>query len=382
MTANRVLSRLHQQRNQLIESIYQSAVQPKHWHHFMGSLINTLDGRSARLLFMNPVADQVRASFKVNIDDGFHQQYIDYYVNACPWRPELAGKPKGRMYSTFLDFSCSQKQFHGTEFYHDWARLQGIEHGICGTVTQDRQTTVQFLVQRTAEAGYFTHEETDFVNRQLLPHMRAALTLAEQLEVNQQRTEAIVQASNFSPMPFALLDRQLKISYLSATAQEILRRHDLKIQSDQLVCRQPHEHEQLRQLLRKTLNGMRNQWREVGGQMAVSSGQGILELMCFPLHPILEDHNFWKQGFVVLFLNEQRRRLSLNKLWVQEKFKITHAEISLVEALINGLSLQEFADSKSTSIHTVRSQCKSVLRKTDCPRQAALIRVMLPYLAM
>ena len=382
MSVSNVLSCLHNQQNQLIESLYQSAVEPEYWNHFMQNLITALDARSARLLFMNQTADKVHTSLKVNIDDSFHQQYVDYYVNACPWRPELASKPAGRMYSTFLDFSCSQKKYRGTEFYNDWARLQGIEHGICGTVIQDGQATVQFLVQRTTGPGHFTYGETGFVNQNLLPHMRAAITLARQLQLKLQCSEAIEQARNHSPMPFVLLDQRLRVIYFSEASQDLLLKYGVRIQADRLVCDQPEAHDLLQHVMRKTLNGMKAQWQEVGGQTVVRNERGTLELMCLPLHPIVGEYSFWKQGMAVVFLNEQQSWMSLNRLWVQEKFNLTHTEFNLVEALINGVSLQAFADGQGSSIHTVRSQCKSVLRKTDCSRQAALMRVMLPYLSM
>lgn len=379
---NKVLSRLHRRENQLIESIYQCAAEPAHWHHFMGSLVDSMDARSARMLFMNTAADRVHDSLTFNIDEAFHQQYTRYYVNACPWRPELAFKPKGRLYSTHLDFTCDQKQFRRTEFYGDWAHPQGIEHGICGTVTADRHATVQFLVQRTREPGHFTQAETEFVNRRLLPHMRAALKLMEELEAQRARTAAAAQAGTRSPMPFILLDQRAQVSHLSDSAHSILLKHGLSIQSGRLVCRHADDHERLQKLVRKTLDSLRGEWREAGGRLTLKSGHGALEVMCLPLHPGLRERHFWEREFAALFLNEPERRLALNKAWVQEKFQFTDAEFSLAEALVNGCSLQEFAEQQGTSIYTVRTQCKTVLRKAGCPRQPALNRILLPYLAI
>lgn len=58
---------------------------------------------------------------------------------------------------------------------------------------------------------------------------------------------------------------------------------------------------------------------------------------------------------------------------------ITAAEARLVEQLVGGLSVSEAADLLGISVHTARSQLKSVFGRTGIRRQADLIRHVLTH---
>jgi DNA-binding CsgD family transcriptional regulator len=57
-------------------------------------------------------------------------------------------------------------------------------------------------------------------------------------------------------------------------------------------------------------------------------------------------------------------------------FGLTRSEAKLASALVDGMSLDEFAERKSVSTNTVRSQLKSIMRKTETNRQGELISVL------
>lgn len=57
-------------------------------------------------------------------------------------------------------------------------------------------------------------------------------------------------------------------------------------------------------------------------------------------------------------------------------FHLTQAETSLVEALVQGLSTSEYAEQRQRSVHTVRTQLKSVLAKTGAGSQNTLIKLV------
>ena len=63
-------------------------------------------------------------------------------------------------------------------------------------------------------------------------------------------------------------------------------------------------------------------------------------------------------------------------------YRLTLAEAQLAQSLINGWSLQEFADRQGVSIHTARSQFKSAAAKVGVSRQADFVRVLLTGPAM
>jgi DNA-binding CsgD family transcriptional regulator len=334
------------------------------------------------MLFMNSTADQVFASIMINTDDGYLQQYVDHYVNECPWRTEIATKPKGRIYSSSLDCSCGQKEFHNSLFYQDWARPQEIEHGMGGTIVSSGDTTIQFTIQRSAQPGHFTREETNYLDT-LVPHLRQSLELNQQLEANRLLTQAFSQASQISPLPFVLLDEQIKICHMSTQAEEILSSHPLlSIQKQRIVCSSPSAQNKLQRMLLKSSRAEKEStWSVSGGQLTLSSQAGEeLELLCYPLHEQFSSTQATRQAFTAVFLN-LRGWYRFDRLRLKTAYSLTDAEILVAEALFNGQSLQDYSTLRGTSFHTVRTQCKTLMKKLAISRQAALNPILLPYIS-
>ena len=381
MSSSKVLATLRAQQGSLIESIYQTAIDTSHWQHFMHQVVEAIDGRSSRILFMNRSADKVYASSMVNTDDSYHQQYVDYYVNACPWRSEIASKPKGRMYSSYLDFSCKQKEFHNGHFYHDWAKPQDIEHGMGGTVNCSDDTCIQLLIQRSREPGPFTRDETSFIDT-LIPHIRRSLNLNQQLEANRLLTQAVTQVSQISPLPFVLLDERLQICHMSTQAEGILSNHPLiGIKRQRLACREAAAQQRLQRMLKLTGPNRGNDPGNPGGNLTLSPGsEDQLELLCCPLHENYSSSTSARKAFVAVFLN-LNHWFRFDRPRLKNNYALTETEILLAESLFNGMTLQDCADQRGTSIHTVRTQCKHLLAKLSVPRQVALNRVLIPYIA-
>jgi len=381
MSNTSALQRLRAHQSELLELIFGCTADENNWQVFMRSLTELLDGRSSRLLVLNADADTVISSTKFNIDDSYHQQYVDYYVNACPWRPELKEKPKDRLYSTYLDFSCKQKSYYKTEFYNDWAAPQGIEHGICGTIIADHEYNVQLLVQRTAQPGHFTKEETNFVNG-LVPAMRRSIELQAKLKQLESRVHALSRISSISSLPFILLDHSLKVLQMDQGAEQVIQRHfGLAIAGDRLKCKSTSLNERLQRLLKDCRDSSMGDWKSSGGTLLLQTEhRAHLELQIYPLPQRQELLFAPSTPYVAIFLHDLDQHYSLPHRAMRERFGLTPAENRLAESLVNGMSIQEYAEAHYKSVDTIRTQAKSLMRKTGTNRQASLARTLLPYL--
>jgi DNA-binding CsgD family transcriptional regulator len=378
-----VLKRLQQQHDQLIEAIYHASVEPGKWQTVLAKLVELLDGISARLLFLDGTATAVRASHTVNVDPGYFRRYADYYMNVCPWRPELKHKPQGRLYSTFLDFTNDQNAFHRSEFYNDWARPQGIEHGIGGNVLATPDYTVQLLIQRSAKPGHFTREETVAVNR-LLPHMRQALTLQQRLEEERHFRDSVNQARLKSYLPCIVLNTRLEIVHLDERViSSFAGLQELRIVNDKVVLRDAQLNGQLQRKLKECAAAAQGEWSHTGeGCVRLLAKGAPLELHLYPLHPAHD--GVFKAGnhYVAVYINDPACHYPLNARLVRDGFGLSPAEMRLAEAICNGHSLDEFAAKNGTSLNTVRSQAKQIFAKTGVSRQVELPKCLMPYLVL
>ena len=63
-------------------------------------------------------------------------------------------------------------------------------------------------------------------------------------------------------------------------------------------------------------------------------------------------------------------------------YGLSMAESLLAQALVNGLSVREYAEERDLSVHTVRVQLKSITSKVGVRRQTELVRTILNGPAM
>lgn len=365
---------------ELVESLYLCPGVPDQWSAFLERMVQLTDSRSARLLVLDHASSRVESSIKHNIDDSYHQQYVDYHVNTCPWRPELAQLQPGRLYSTFLDFSCKQDAFYQTEFFNDWAKPQDIHHGVCGTVYQTDEQKIQLLVQRTGGQGHFSHRDTGFFNR-LLPHLRRVIALQRQLEPVQQHSEALGMARDISPLPFVLLDASGQVVHLSPEAEQTVGHHDkLRVHDNRLELQGGQDLQQrFRKCLDTCLDSAAGCWDQAGGWFRVEGESGTpLHLLVMPVHPDVAYRGFsGTRAFAAVFVHDPAARVRLCPDTLKAIFGITPAESRLLQALVQGESLESYAVARARSLHTVKTQLKSLLRKTGTDRQVTLVSLIL-----
>jgi len=368
-----------QPHGRLIENIYSTVTDPDAWSAVLRELIASTNSRSARLLVMDAAATRVVSSLKENLDDNYHQQYTEYYVNACPWRPELQQKPPGRLYSTYLHFSCRQSDFLRSEFYNDWAGPQDIHHGVCGTIFQDSGRTVQLLVQRTGEQGHYTEQDTAFINH-VVPLLQHAFQLSGQVSDRCARAEVVALAAEGETLPYFLLDYSLRVIHCNPGAEELLgvetplTFHNGQIGVSDEVCNQ-----HLQRLLQDCLVAADSRaFHSTGGSLEVPRSNGAgLYLLVRPIHPDIPALTAKPAGYVVVYVYDSEAGIAIDPECLRRLYSLSEAEIRVAMAMLATADPAEVAKRCFISLHTVRSHLKAIFAKTGTKSQADLMKRLL-----
>ncbi len=363
----------------LIESVYSTIIDPGAWQIFLQQLVGATNSRSARMLVMNSGADLVTTSIKVNIDDKYHRQYVDHYVNSCPWRPELSSMTPGRLYSTYLHFSCAQKDFYRTEFFNDWARPQDIHHGMCGTVFCGSEHAVQLLIQRTRDQRYYTEEETSFVN-ELVPHIQNSLQIAGQVHESRAQAEAISIAAGLETIPFLLLNRHLKAVYLSPGVEDFLKDNGVvRLTNDKLKISDSVHNHTLNRLLQECLRSAESRNFNTASKTFTIPGfeKSDLHLLIRPVHPDVPVLISEPSVYVVIYLYDPTARINLSIERLKSLYSLSEAEIRVTMAMVATADSGEAARKCYISMHTLRSHLKSIFSKTNTRNRTELMKRLL-----
>ncbi|MEZ4600095.1 MAG: LuxR family transcriptional regulator [Syntrophotaleaceae bacterium] len=368
-----------ERRIRLIETIYATVADPGAWQAFLQEIIGCTNSRSARMLVLNPQADRVLSSIKQNIDDSFHRQYTEHYVNACPWRPELVRKAPGRLYSTYLHFSCRQPDYLRTEFFNDWAGPQDIHHGVCGTIFKNSHRTVQLLVQRTGGQGHYTEEDTDFING-FVPHLQHAFLLAAQVADQTARSEALAAAAGGESLPFMLLDHTLRPVHCNPGAEELLGSGSaLRLVNGQLQLADGRRNQTLQRLLRECLAAADSRtFDSAGGILEVPRpDRADLQLLIRPIHPDIPILSVRPEGYVAVYVYDPEAKVAIDRTRLSALYGLSGAETRIALAMLDTPEPAEVAKRCFISLHTVRSHLKSIFAKTGTGSQAELMRLLL-----
>ena len=368
-----------QKRARVIENIYSTVADPGGWSAFLTELIACTHSRSARLLVMNAEATRVISSVKQNIDDSYHRQYTDHYVNACPWRPELKQKLPGRLYSTYLHFSCRQSDYVRTEFFNDWAGPQDIHHGVCGTIYQDAGRTVQLLVQRTGGQGYYTEQDTAFING-FVPHLQHSFMLAGQIADRSARAEAVAMAAEGETLPYFLLDFSLRPIYCSPGAEALLGTESALIfENGSLGIADGERNQRLQRLLRECLAAADSRgFHSSGGVLEIPRANGSnLQLLVRPIHPDIPALSAKPAGYVVVYVYDPEAQIVMDPERLRSLYSLSDAETRVALAMLVTPDPGEVAKRCFISLHTVRSHLKAIFAKTGTKGQAELIKRLL-----
>ncbi|ABI57745.1 helix-turn-helix transcriptional regulator [Alkalilimnicola ehrlichii MLHE-1] len=364
----------------LVETLYTAAASSLGWDEFLQAVVRASDSRSARMLILNADADQVTSSIQWQIDPGYHQRYVDYYVNACPWRPELRQKPPGRLYSTYTDFSCPQPDYYRTEFFNDWAGPQDIHHGACGTFYRDGDQTLQLLVQRTRRQGPYLAQDMRLLN-DLIPHLQRAVLIQRQIVACEGLHRSVSAAARLAPLPFVLFNEQGRVVHLEPTAEALID-NDPRLQLHQarltltVPCQGPHLSHLIRQAIRAALG---HTWSAAGGLLRLDAqGKQPLNLLVAPLPPEARPFHLCPYpAHAALFLHDPAQTRQVDQGLLAELHGLTEAEARVAAELVTGASPGQVAELLGVTDHTVRTQLKSVFRKMRVSRQADLVRAVL-----
>ena len=156
----------------------------------------------------------------------------------------------------------------------------------------------------------------------------------------------------------------------NAFTEELLKRHrDFRILSDQIQLADAKEHQQLRWLMRKCA--------EHGEpQHMISRSKTRGDPLFFAVEPLPWEQDDGPYACLVLIRSPSSTG-TLEPKRVAALLGLSQRESELVAALADGRGLEEFALETERSIHTVRTQLKSIYRKTLTQRQSDLVRLVL-----
>ena len=373
---------LQEQLPGLITSIYEAALDTSRWQSFLVRLGLALRS-PASVIWVNDFAqhtvDMTGGSGAFGASTGFAQAQLDsfakHYCQCNVWLQDQSQHLPGCVVNSSRLFPDSQ--LSRTEWYGDWLQPQDLFYSCAAVVENQRDRSFNVTVVRPRAAGAYEPQELQLV-QQLMPHLQTAFAIHRRLHQTQALLSASLSALEDLPLGVLLVGEFSEILHANGRACGLMQRTQLlhRGAANNLQACNPVDDRWLQKALHECVAtglgqacgaGRASRFRGLAGQQ--------MQVMVVPL-PHQSSSYGMHCAAMVLVSDPALSIPSLIQL-LQDLYRLTAAEACLAQSLVNGWSLQEFAERQGLSIHTARSQFKAAAAKVGVGRQADFVRVLL-----
>lgn len=361
-----------EQLSSIIKCIYDAALDINEWSNVIANLTTLFDAHGGILRYINNNPNGQHFGEQVGYDEAYIEKYNDYYHKIDNFNTSLRGW-EGRC------ITVSEYNFHdwfknNDPFYHEFLVPYDVHNMMGANIIENEQGHFVLGLHRSLKSGAFSDTDVSMYNL-LSPHLKKAVEIQNLLYKHQQQCKSGYDAINYLPFGIIFLDCDKKPIWHNRCAAEITSTgRSINITSDKVSCQSANESCKLSRMIDDALR--KDQYH--GGQMVLRDATANSTLFVVPLG--IEHHQYSAiadQARAVIFIGDTSldRKTSLNVL--QMLYALTPAEARLVNGLCEGLTINEMEKEFGLSVNTLRSQLKTIFRKTGTNRQAELVRLVM-----
>ena len=362
--------------NQLVEQIYDAALDPAHWPALLNALAAALGGASTALLVLPPRTGAGSRAFYPGFEQSFvefHKDY-DWYVASSR---ELPADSAALL--VVLD-EHARRRFVASELHRDWSSQDRAE-AADPELPDEEGVRVLFGLSRPRNAPAYGPEQRTLCDR-LLPHLVRAARM-HGLRVTADSVErAALEALRGLPLGVMLLDARGRVLRMNEYAEAVTASRDgLSIRENTPRAAGSQEDRELHSALGRCLEPGGPASGAVTLSISRPSGARSLQLRVTPIAREPAELRFEQEVAAAVFVVDPERDLRVDEEDLQRLYGLTPAEAALAGLLVRGHSLNRASELLRISPNTARDRLKRVFAKSSTHRQADLVRIVLTGLA-
>jgi DNA-binding CsgD family transcriptional regulator len=356
----------------LVEVLYESILDNSRWNEAM-ELCARYAGGIAAVMFtldkhLNTPVFSVQGGEITNPENA--SEYLNHYMSIDPRMTRMmSGSGVGVWQNCHTYFD---KQFvNRNEFYQDFLIPNGGRYTLAAWVDDGPGQHTAIGLQRSADQLQFGEAELMAAQR-FSGHLQRALRLQSHTQQLQAKAEMGARAIDALALAMFIVDDTAAILHLNSVAECLLHNSDsgLICRSGRLSAHHSLNKTQLMALISAASTG----FPATGGAMFLR-GQTKFQLFVMPLPAASPFSKDWQKPLVLILVLEAGMNPSSFQLMGQ-LYGLTTAELRVASALLAGKTPEEYRLEAGVSMSTVRSQLKSLYRKTDTRRQSELVSLL------
>jgi len=364
----------------IVPEIYEATIDPNHWDYVITMIAKLTKSKSACLYYKNKELEIASTIAQFGLPKGERMNFNDQ----CDTLDDMfctkqASKSEEPIFTQFHPGSNGVMQ-DDSRLYVEWMKPNGIYHvgGAQFVDTESHKAGIAIL--RDEKAGVWEEGELRVIN-EILPHLRRALNIHSEFTHLRLKQDALLQGLDRLVIGLILYDHNAQPVYINPTAQAIIDGHPaMQLQDGDLILTNPEDEKNLRKTILDTAAiDPDDSWKQsVAIGITHPDVEAPLPILVTPMHAHLITSDLDYDGAqVAVFLSDPNMQQPISIDNLVSVYSLTPSEAQVAISLANGHSIDDIAESSHHSAHTIRSQLKSVFRKTGVSRQSELIKLLL-----
>ncbi len=364
----------------IVPEIYEATINPDHWDYVVSMIAKLTKSSSACLYYKNKGMEMASTIAQYDLPNAKRLNFRDH----CNLLNDLLAV-EARKRTSELPFVSLFPINKATplldrESYPQWMASNDVGH-ICGAQFIDTETHCAGLViLRPQGSAEWAEGELRIVN-EILPHLKRAVSIYSEFTHLRLRQDALLKGLDRLVIGLILYDHNAQPVYINPTAEATIEQHPgLKLQNGDLFLLDPDDERALRKTILDTAQiDPDDSWKQsVAIGITHPDVESPLPILVTPMHAHLITSDLDYEGAkVAVFLSDPNLKQPISTDSLASVYGLSPSEAQVSISLTNGHSIEEIASLSSHSVHTIRSQLKSVFRKTGVSRQSELIKLLL-----
>jgi DNA-binding CsgD family transcriptional regulator/PAS domain-containing protein len=271
----------------------------------------------------------------------------------------------------------STQELVRTEFYNDFCRRLGVHHLVGGQMPLEKELVATIGIQRPRSSPEFEDGDKRLCGL-LLPHLGRAVQLYRHIKVIHRANRAAWDALDSLRVGVLLVDSRGKVLFANAIADRVLRAgRGLVVRNSRLHAQDSRQDPAVQQAIADAQLAAAGRSLQAGTVLPIRrADRQPLSLLICPAPRNLADV-FARDCGAVIFVTDPVDQRPLPEALLARYYGLTPAEARLLEALVAGARLQDYAELAGITFHTARNHLRRVFAKTDFHRQSDLVRDVL-----
>lgn len=365
--------------------VYDTVANPSIWPEMLDCLVERIGAQGC--IFFEWVDAEESRRLTAPIFSGFYSaEGLQTYLRKCA---HLEARDQEALRSNTRDddgidliddsvLAASKTELENDEHMRTLRRF-GIFHRAAGVLNKDNRWLSLFSVQLKETRGQLTAKERHYLN-QLLPHFAKAMDLGFPMRQLHRQAHGMLTAIDQLTIGLCLLDSAGNVMVMN---EEFCRQKDnyraFTVSRDgKLGMTDVAGQAAFRALTSSPRCHGKFGARPRKEAIATSAEDSFLCIEVSPLNRSDEIGTGAFSGYLISS-TDTSRPIQCNIAPMRDAFGLTQAELSLVEAIGEGLTNPQIADQRGRSVATINAQVKSILSKSQCATRAQFVRMMMRF---